>query len=163
MPTPSHDAIDPRCPRQAAPPGARGRALVVMLLIGLSGCAVVPSQEMSDARRALDAATQVDAARFAPHSLKRSSAALARAERELVDANYDVARAAALRARSEAIEARFLAREMAGTLAAIDAARAAGRPVAGAEALLQRARDAAADGKVERALDLLTRSQALSE
>ena len=48
------------------------------------------------------------------------------------------------------------------TALSIEDARRNGRPVAGAEAFMQRARDVAADGDAERALELLVRARALA-
>ena len=97
------------------------------VLIAVGACAGVPSQEMSDARRAMDAAVSADAQLHAPQVLQRGRSALADAESALASADYDTARQQALGARAAAIEARFLAREMAETLAQIGDARQAGR------------------------------------
>jgi hypothetical protein len=144
--------------------GAVVRRIASILLLGLllSGCAGVPSQEMSDARRALAAAEQADARRHAAALLARGQRALREAETALAGADYGEARARALSARAVAIEARFVSRELATTLQVIERARGEGRPVGGALELVQRAREAVRAGQVERALEMLSLAQVLA-
>ena len=135
---------------------------VVMMLSAMAGCTGIPFQEMSDARRALDAAVRADAQIHAPAALDRSRRALAEAETALAKSDYGGAGDAARASRTAAIEARLLSREVAETLRDIARARDAGRPAEGAQQLLGQAREAATAGELDRALDLLGRARTLS-
>ncbi len=128
----------------------------------VTGCASVPSQEMSDARRAIRTAEKAEAAQYAPRELGRARAALDDALAALAASDYVTAEAAARTARSAAIDARALATEIQLTTLSISDARRAGRPVGGAEAFVKLARAAADKGDSERALELLHRARALA-
>ena len=83
----------------------RGLSLGVALLAA-SGCVTSPPvQEMSDARQAITAAEEADAARFAPESLGDAQRLLESAERLLRDQAYGAARVNAVRARNRAVQA----------------------------------------------------------
>lgn len=139
------------------------RICLLILALGLAaGCATVPSQEMSDARRAIRAAEKAAAGEHAPNALERARDALDNAMNALSQGDYPAAEAAASTARSEAIDARALATEMQLTALSISDARHAGRPVGGAEDFVGRARAAARDGDAERALEYLHRARALA-
>ena len=137
------------------------RASGLALLLLLAGCAGVPSQEMSDARRAVGAARDADASQHAPSALSRASRALDGATRALRAGNYDAARELAGAARTEAMAARELAARVADIQAAIKAARRDGRAWEGARALLEEARQASRDGDTGRALAIAERARAL--
>lgn len=64
-----------------------------------------PIQEMSDARQAIAAAEQADAARLAPIPLSDARRFIAEAEMQLRDESYALARANALRAKNRAVQA----------------------------------------------------------
>lgn len=137
----------------------RSGALCGVLM--LAACAGVPSQQMSDARLALDAARQAHAQQHAPAALERANSALEGAARALRSGEYGDARRLAERARDEAIVARELAVRVAQVSAAIDAARAAGRPWQGAENLLREARSVSKAGDTARAVRIATRAMDL--
>jgi len=87
----------------------RSRAHNILLLTALcaaAGCVTSPPvQEMSDARQAISAAEEGDAARLAPESLGDARRYLEEAERQLLQEAYGLARANALRAKSRAVQA----------------------------------------------------------
>ena len=120
----------------------------------LSACASVPSQEMSDARRALDAAEQAQARRLLPLALKRASTTLESANSALRAGQYDEARQLALEARDEAIAVRVLAARSEQIRQGIASARAQGRAWQGMEQLLQRAIAMSRDGNIKGALSV---------
>ena len=136
--------------------------LLTVVVAAAAGCASVPSQEMSDARRAIRAAEKAAAGEHAPNALARARDALDDARKALARSDYPAAEAAARTARSEAIDARALATEMQLTALSIAEARRAGRPVAGAESFVDRARRAANAGDAERALEYLHRARQLA-
>ncbi len=93
--------------------------LWLITLALLSGCAGVPTQEMSDARQALQAARDVGAANHAPASLDSAERLLISAEQGLGSRRYKQARQEALASKQEAVKARGIA------AAVIDAKNAA--------------------------------------
>jgi hypothetical protein len=86
---------------------------LLLLLCGwaLLSCAVLPTQEMSDARQAVQAAKQVRAERLAPELMQAAEQQLQAAEEALQEGHYPQAREAANRARSIALRAYEKARE----------------------------------------------------
>jgi len=134
------------------------RACVPLVLVMLAACASVPSQEMSDARRALDAARDARAQQHAPASLERAALALERAALALRAGDYDDARTLADAARAEAILARELAARVAEAEQAIAAARAAGRPWQGGASLLREAESTSRAGDTARAVQMAARA-----
>ena len=122
---------------------ASRHVLVFALTIGFAllvgACASVPSQEMSDARRALNAAEQADARRLLPITMGRASANLDSANSALRAGQYEQARLLARSARDEAIAARVLATRLVQVREAIARARAEDRAWQDAEQLVQRA------------------------
>lgn len=151
-----------RLPRRGARVALLALMLAAPLASMLSGCAAVPSQEMSDARRAVDAARDAQAPQHAPAAMERAAGALERASEALRAGDYDRARALATTARDEAIAARMLADQVAQVEHAIADARAGGRPWRGAAALLDEALAASSRGDSERALKLAERALALA-
>jgi hypothetical protein len=131
------------------------------LVLLLAGCAGVPSQEMSDARRALGAAHEASAERHAPAAMSRASDAMDGATQALRGGDYDGARRLAGVARTQAIAARQLATRVSEIRSLIDTERSAGRPWEGAEGLLRRALDASREGDVARALEIAERARTL--
>lgn len=118
-------------------------ALVAVLAIGAalmqSGCASVPSQEMSDARRALDAALHAGARQLVPSAVERADSTLESASSALRAGQYDEARDLARSSRDEAIAARMLATRLVQIKEAIASARAEGRAWQYTDQLMQRA------------------------
>ena len=78
---------------------------VVILLLLLTGCAVAPVQEMSDARQAIEAALEVGAGSLASAEMKRAEELLQQAEQALAEHNYRLAREQAEAAREQAVMA----------------------------------------------------------
>lgn len=85
--------------------------LRLIVLGTLLGCAGIPTQEMSDARQALQAARDSGAASRAPDKLDSAENLLGRAKEALEAGLYDQARTDALAAKDEAIKARNRAME----------------------------------------------------
>lgn len=85
-----------------------GRFLFALLpLLVLGACAVLPpAQEMSDARQALEAARQVEAATYAPQQLRSAEDSMELATSKLNQNDYEEARMAARVAKALAIKAR---------------------------------------------------------
>ena len=82
------------------------RALILIGLYSLAGCVTSPPvQEMSDARQAIAAAEDADAAALAPGVLDQAQRFLAQAEQQLRQEAYGPARANAVRAKNRAVDA----------------------------------------------------------
>jgi predicted S18 family serine protease len=81
-------------------------ALLAFLGVQLAGCAGAPVQEMSDARQAVHAAEQADAAQYAPQLFEEAQALLKQAQLDINSGEYRECREHALQARAKAIEAR---------------------------------------------------------
>jgi hypothetical protein len=80
--------------------------LQYLCLAMLAGCASSPPvQEMSDARQAITAAEEAEAATSAPEMLGEARRFLAQAERALRDESYGSARINAVRAKNRAVAA----------------------------------------------------------
>jgi Domain of unknown function (DUF4398) len=72
----------------------------------VAGCVTAPPvQEMSDARQAIVAAEQADAARLAADTLSEARRFLADAERQIQEEAYGPARINAVRAKNRAVQA----------------------------------------------------------
>lgn len=72
----------------------------------LAACgASAPVQELSDARQAIAAAEEADAAQFAPQTLSEAREFLLQAEARIREGSYNLARGDAVRARTWAISA----------------------------------------------------------
>lgn len=71
----------------------------------LPGCAAVPIQAISDARQAIDAATQAGGDLKAAQQMQAARGAMAQAEAALKNVHYKRARELAQQARAMAIEA----------------------------------------------------------
>lgn len=77
------------------------------LIIGLgAGCAMVPAQEMSDARQAIEAAEAAGADARAPRAIGLARALLEQAQVELATQDYRAARHSARASKAAAIQAR---------------------------------------------------------
>ena len=118
--------------------------LATMLL--LAGCATSgapPTQEMSDARQALDAARQVDAASHVPDTLQDAQSLLSKAEEKLGEGAFAQAQHDALAAKAGATKARTMASAISEAKAALQEADAVGALSGDAMGLLQQAEAAA--------------------
>lgn len=87
--------------------------LAALLAASLVACAVVPAQEMSDARQAIQAAEAAGAGERAPRPLGFARALLEQAEAELAVQDYAAARRSAQASKDAAIQAREAADEFA--------------------------------------------------
>ncbi|MDJ0873375.1 MAG: hypothetical protein QNJ87_16605 [Gammaproteobacteria bacterium] len=128
---------------------ARWLRLLPLLGIGLAvaaGCATAPTQEMSDARQAIQAARDADAARHAPAALGSAETLLATAEQFIGTDAYESARAEAVAARQEAVKARNIALAIGAAEAALDRAYSLGAEWGDSRKLLDKAEEAAASG-----------------
>jgi|GEM_PF-3444515 len=79
--------------------------LAAWAVLSLSACAAVPIQAISDARQAIDAATQAGGDLKAPQQMQEARAAMAQAEAALKEVRYKRAGERAQEARAKAIEA----------------------------------------------------------
>lgn len=86
------------------------RPLLLSLLLVLSalgaGCAMVPAQEMSDARQAIHAAEVAGADTHSPRALNHARTLLEQAQAELAAQDYAAARRSAQESKEAAIQAR---------------------------------------------------------
>jgi len=87
--------------------------LAALLAASLVACAVVPAQEMSDARQAIQAAEAAGASERAPRALEFARALLEQAQAELAVQDYTGARRSAQASKDAAIQARETADEQA--------------------------------------------------
>jgi len=82
------------------------RGAIILLTLVIASCAVGPPvQEMSDARQAIAAAEESNAATLAPNELDEARQLLEAAESQLRDRNYGLAQDSAILARDRAVEA----------------------------------------------------------
>ena len=82
------------------------RALLTLSALAIAGCVTAPPiQEMSDARQAISAAEQSDAARVATDTLADARRFLAEAEKQIQEQAYGPARMNAIRAKNRAAQA----------------------------------------------------------
>lgn len=81
-------------------------------LIGLGACTTVPSQEMSDARRAIASARNVGVEQSVPKKLMEAEHLLSTAGDALAAGAYDEARVAAASAKAVAVAARTMALQL---------------------------------------------------
>lgn len=125
--------------------------LCVAASLLLQGCATSgpPTQEMSDARQALDAARQVDAASHVPETLQDAQSLLAKAEAKLSAGAFEQAQDNALAAKAGATKARTMASAISEAKAALQEADAVDGLSGGAMGLLQQAEAAALIDDVE--------------
>ena len=138
------------------------RVIALCLATILAGCASVPTQEMSDARRALEAAEHAQAERHAPYAMSRASVSLDRASAALRAGDFVDAQVLARAARDEAIAARRLADTVRDTEEAIAEAQVEGRPWQGARDLLDMALQVSRGGDATRALAMAGRAHILA-
>lgn len=82
------------------------RRLAIVLLLGLSACANLPVQELSDARQAIEAAKIAGGEQYSPTTLEQAERLAAEASRQLARGDYHDARATALLAKRHALLAR---------------------------------------------------------
>lgn len=141
------------------------KAVGVMLLaaVFVAGCASAPSQEMTEARQALQAAQEAGAVTHVPQSFKGAQDLLARAEAALQDGDYDKARADAVASKRAAVSARNIALAIAAAEAALAEAAEHGIQWRDSAELIEQARAAAAKGDEARAVMLANRAREQGE
>lgn len=84
----------------------RFRGAIILLTLMIASCvAGPPVQEMSDARQAIAAAEESNAATLAPEELNEARRLLEQAETQLRARYYTLAQTTAIQARSRAVEA----------------------------------------------------------
>jgi F0F1-type ATP synthase membrane subunit b/b' len=82
------------------------RLFALLVAVFVVGCATSPPvQEMSDARQAIVAAEDADAARLAPAPLDDARRFLSQAETQIRDRSFTMARSNAIRAKNRAVDA----------------------------------------------------------
>lgn len=82
------------------------RGAIILLTLMIASCvAGPPVQEMSDARQAIAAAEESNAAALAPDELNEARRLLEQAETQLRARYYTLAQTSAIQARSRAVEA----------------------------------------------------------
>ena len=82
------------------------RGAIILLTLMIASCvAGPPVQEMSDARQAIAAAEESNAATLAPEELNEARRLLEQAETQLRARYYTLAQTTAIQARSRAVEA----------------------------------------------------------
>ena len=151
---PRRFVFESRAARQIVSRALRAVLCALGVTLLLSACASVPSQEMSDARRALDAAEQAEARRLLPLAMKRASTKLESANSALRAGQYDEARLLAREAREEAIAVRVLAGRSEEIRQAVASARAQGRAWQDMDQLMHRAIAMSRDGDIKGALSV---------
>jgi nucleoid-associated protein YgaU len=103
------------------------RGLVITSIAGtMAGCATAPTQEMSDARQAVQAAREAGAPAHTPVVMDNAEQDLSQAEHKLSVRDYKDARNNAMAARQEAVKARNMALAIAQAEAAISEAQELG-------------------------------------
>jgi len=86
------------------------RGMGLMLAVGMvAGCATAPTQEMSDARQAVQAARDAGAPMHTPEAMEDAESDLTQAENKLRKREYSGARDEALAAKQQAVKARNMA------------------------------------------------------
>lgn len=143
---------------------ALGRAgLVALVAVFVAGCASAPTQEMTDARQAMQAAREAGALAHAPVNLDAAQGSLTRAEGALEASDYRRARDEAVAAKKAAVSARNIAVAIGGAVEALDQARRLGFQWRDIQALLEEARVAAARGDESGAVNLANQARFQSE
>lgn len=143
------------------------RVSLVMLTAcaGLVACAVAPTQEMSDARQAVQAAKDAGAPKHAPRYLKEAETFLTHAEQKLGDGKdgYSDARTDAVAAKEAALKGRAVAVAIAAAKSTIAEAVAVGKLSPAAETALREAVNAAKSGNDVRAIELAEQAKRQAE
>ena len=119
------------------------RALPFLVFVVVAACATAPTQEMSDARQAVQAAVDAGAGTHAPDALHQAESHLNQAGESIESGQYRDARHDAVAAKNEAIDAREMAHAIGSARAAIEQAENSGVLSDEARDLLTRAEEAA--------------------
>ncbi|HHM04648.1 MAG TPA: DUF4398 domain-containing protein [Gammaproteobacteria bacterium] len=137
--------------------------LMGLFALLLAACASAPTQEMSDARQAVQAARSAGAQKHAPDAFQSAEALLSKAEKELSSRDYRASRKDAIAAKKEAINARNMALAIAQAKAAADEARQLGTLSQEARDVLSAAEAAAAAGDADKAVRLANQARTQAE
>jgi nucleoid-associated protein YgaU len=129
-------------------------AACILVLAVMAGCATAPTQEMSDARQAVQAARDAGANLHTPLAMESAEHELSQAEHELRGRNYKIARNDALSAKQGAIKARNMALAISQAKDAIAEADKLGALSQSTRDRLAQAETAAAAGNEEQAVQL---------
>lgn len=127
-------------------PVARWCGLIGLVLTVATGCATAPTQEMSDARQAIQAARNAGARDHAPRALDSAEGLVSRAEQAIEGGRYDQARADAVASKKDAVKARNIALAIGDAAAVLDEANGLGFEWRDSQKILGRARTAAQAG-----------------
>lgn len=131
------------------------RGLLSSLMVLFAGCAVAPpTQEMSNARQAIEVAREAGADEFAPANLRRAEERLDMAGEEIEARAFRDARRDALSARRQAQRALEIVRALEVARQAIAEAEKVGNDASEARRLLEQAHAAARRGDDDAALRL---------
>lgn len=131
-------------------------ALVALVLVG---CAAVPTQELSDARQAIQAAEAADARTYALQRYNAASGELASAEQSVEAGSYSAAKEQAIAAKTLALSARNIALALSRADKAIAEARSLGALWRDTEALYAQAQQAADAGDESQAVLLAGKAE----
>jgi len=136
---------------------------LILLSLLLVGCASYPTQELSDARQALQAAEEANAAQHAPIHLGKATKLLSSAEHALAPekTSYATARTNALAAKKVAIKARELSLAFTSTIEELKDHALTTPSHNKANKLLQQAQDAAQAGDGILAAALVSKARAV--
>jgi hypothetical protein len=81
----------------------------IIILTMIIGCTTIPTQEMSDARQALNAANDVNAKYYAPNKWQQAQQNLKQAENFLINNQFPQARTQANLVKKQAVSAYHMA------------------------------------------------------
>lgn len=134
----------------------RRGGLMALVAVFMVSCASAPTQEMADARQALEAAGAAGAPTHAATNLDAARGFLAQAERALEGGDYGRAREEAVAAKRAAVAARNIAIAIGEAVAALEQAQRLGFQWRDSQALLEQAKAAARAGDETQAVTLAT-------
>lgn len=144
-------------------PLAKLLGLTGLVLTAAVGCATAPTQEMSDARQAIQAARDAGAEKHAPYNLGSAEKLLGEAEEALEQRDYGAAKEEAVKSKKAAVSARNIALAIGAAEAALQEANRLGFEWRDSQKILVRARGAAQKGDEEAAVKIANLAQAQGE
>jgi hypothetical protein len=128
------------------------RVYQYMVVLIMVGCASLPTQEMSDARQAIQAARYVKAESQVPALWAKAEHYLRQAEQNLESDQFNQARLAAILAKEQAVNAHNLAVAIDRAELVWQSVTVMGHSAAEGDILLEKAQVAARQGDVEKTL-----------
>jgi nucleoid-associated protein YgaU len=132
----------------------------LMLAAGmLAGCATAPTQEMSDARQAVQAAREAGAPLHTPVAMDSAEQDLSQAEHKLTKRDYKSARDEAMAAKQQAVKARNMALAIGQAKEAVEEAERAGALTQVTRDWLAQAEKASAAGNEEEVMRTVRRAK----